>query len=55
MVLCSGTPKQNELHHFFTALGWDSTGYGWHSFRKGGATAATKGGATPRLVMDHGR
>jgi hypothetical protein len=38
-----------------TAIGEDATGYGTHSLRAGGATAAAAAKMEPRLMQRHGR
>ena len=46
---------RHELQCYFKFLGWDFKNFGWHSFRRGGATCAAQGGVEIRLVQRHGR
>ena len=44
-----------ELRFYLQKLGLDPVLYGWHGFRHGGATAASKKGVSHRLIKQHGR
>ena len=49
------TRARAELGFYVEGLGLDRTKFGWHSFRHGGATAASKEGVDHGLIKDHGR
>jgi len=50
-AVCYSTMFRKKLE----ALGHSATGFGLHSFRAGGASAAAKAGVPDRLFKQHGR
>lgn len=50
----SYTRARELLLHCLERAGFDSTGYGTHSLRSGGATAAANAGVADRLLQHHG-
>lgn len=45
----------NTLKDRLTAIGLDSSHYGWHSWRRGGTTAMFAAGVAETLIQSHGR